>query len=84
MSREHAIGFIEKTEGDASLQARIKSIKKGDWDYFQTIAKEEGFEFTADDFHAALGDLKRRKPGIEANFGTVENDTPEHKRTENR
>ena len=77
MSREHAIGFIEKTEGDNRLQTRIKSIQKGDWNAFQAIAKEEGFEFTAEDFHAVLDDFKRRKPGmIEANFGTVEHDVP--------
>ncbi|HYN21520.1 MAG TPA: Nif11-like leader peptide family natural product precursor [Thermoanaerobaculia bacterium] len=81
MSKEQAIGFIEKTEGDISLQTRIKSIKKGDWEAFQAIAKEAGFEFTAEDFHAVLGDFKKRKPGmIEANFGTVEHDVPPGKR----
>ena len=77
MSRESAIGFIEKTEGDPSLQARINSIKKGDWEAFQAIAKEAGFEFTAEDFNAVLVEFKKRKPGmIEANFGTVEHDVP--------
>lgn len=77
MSREHAVRFIEKAEEDTRLQARIKSIQRGDWDAFQAIAKEEGFEFTVEDFHAVAKDFKKSKPGvIAANFGTVEWDTP--------
>ena len=77
MSQEQASKFIEKTENDASLQAKVKGIKKGDWLAFSRIASEAGFEFTAEDFHAVLGEFKKRKPGmIEANFGTVEHDVP--------
>ncbi len=80
MSQKQANKFIEKTENDVSLQAKIKGVNKGDWEAFSRIANEAGFNFTAEDFYAVLGEYKKRKPGmIEANFGTMEVDMPKGK-----
>jgi predicted ribosomally synthesized peptide with nif11-like leader len=77
MSRENAIQFIERTEKDSDLQARINKIKKGDWEAFCAIAREAGFDFTSQDFHGVLEEQRKKKPGVvEALFGTVEHDTP--------
>ena len=53
MSLEQLKAFLEKVKGDTSLQEKLKAA--GDADAVAAIAKETGFDISADD-------LKRAQP----------------------
>ena len=53
MSLEQLKAFLEKVKGDTSLQEKLKAA--GDADAVTVIAKETGFDISADD-------LKRAQP----------------------
>ena len=48
MSEEQLKAFIEKVQGDDSLQEKLKAAKSPE--DVVGIAKEQGYEFTADNF----------------------------------
>lgn len=46
MSLEQLKAFLAKVEGDSSLEEKLKAVKTSD--ELLSIAKEHGYEFTAD------------------------------------
>ncbi len=80
MSKESARAFIEKTERDAGLQAQLAALPKEDWEAYRGVASKAGFELTAADLRAALGEVKAARPGTTTYFGTVEIDRPSTRR----
>ena len=55
MSEEQLKAFLEKVQGDTSLQEKLKAA--ADADAVAAIAKEAGFSISADDFKNAQLDL---------------------------
>ena len=55
MSEEQLKAFMEAVEADASLQEKLKAA--ADVDAFAAIAKEAGFNISADDLKSAQSDL---------------------------
>ena len=55
MSEEQLKAFLEKVQGDTSLQEKLKAAS--DADAVAEIAKEAGFSISADDLKNAQSDL---------------------------
>ena len=55
MSEEQLKAFLEKVQGDTSLQERLKAA--ADADAVVSVAKEEGFSISADDLKNAQSEL---------------------------
>ena len=59
MSEEQLKAFIEKVQGDDSLQAKLKAA--ADSDAVVTIAKEAGFSISADDLTKAQSEISEEE-----------------------
>ena len=54
MSEEQLKAFLEKVQGDTSLQEKLKAAD--DYDAVIAIAKQAGFSISADDFRSELSE----------------------------
>ena len=58
MSEEQLKAFWEAVQADTSLQEKLRALT--DADSIASIAKEAGFEITADEVKTALSGMRRR------------------------
>ena len=68
MSEEQLKAFLEKVQGDTSLQEKLKAAS--DANDASAIAKEAGFSISADDFKNASSEISDRE--LEAATGGAE------------
>ena len=59
MSEEQLKAFLEKVQGDTSLQEKLKAA--ADSDAVLAIAKEEGFSISIDDIKAQQSELSEEE-----------------------
>ena len=59
MSEEQLKAFLEKVQGDSSLQEKLKAA--GDANAVAAIAKEAGFSISADDLTKAQSELSEEE-----------------------
>ena len=59
MSEEQLKAFLEKVQGDTSLQEKLKAA--ADADGVSAIAKEAGFSISADDINKAQSELSEEE-----------------------
>ncbi len=59
MSEEQLKAFLEKVQGDTSLQEKLKAA--ADSDAVLAIAKDAGFSISADDLTKAQSELSERE-----------------------
>ena len=59
MSEEQLKAFLEKVQGDTSLQEKLKAT--ADADRIAAIAKEAGFSISADDLTKAQSELSEQE-----------------------
>ena len=69
MSEEQLKAFLEKVKSDSSLQEKLKAAS--DADAVVAIAKEAGFNFTADDLTKVQSKLSDQELESVAGGGTV-------------
>ena len=70
MSEEQLKAFLEKVQGDTSLQEKLKAA--ADADAVTAIAKEAGFSISADDLKKAQSELSDEElEGVAGGFGTT-------------
>ena len=73
MSEEQLKAFLEKVQGDTSLQEKLKAA--GDADAVLAIAKEAGFMISADDLTKAQSEISEEElegvAGGVINYGLV-------------
>ena len=67
MSEEQLKAFIEKVQGDDSLQEKLKAA--ADADAVVSVAKEEGFSISADDLKNAQSEISEEElEGVAGGF----------------
>ena|SRR5258708_9583451 len=54
MSQENALTFIRQVNQDAGLQAKLRPLAANDMTSLLKVAAETGFDFSADDYLAAM------------------------------
>ena len=70
MSEEQLKAFLEKVQGDTSLQEKLKAA--ADADAVAAIAKEAGFSISADDLAKAQSELSDKElEGVAGGFGGI-------------
>ncbi len=71
MSKEQAVAFGKKVNGDAALRAEVRELGR-DVDGIVDLGAREGFTFTKEELHAAVKDRMARE-GEELNEADLEN-----------
>src|SRR5450432_777942 len=54
MSEQNAMTFIQRLEGNETLQNQVKTLTPGDSSGLLTLASEMGFEFTAQELKSVM------------------------------
>ena len=78
MSEEQLKAFLEKVQGDTTLQEKLKAV--ADSDAVLAIAKDAGFSISADDLKNAQSDLselsEKELEGVSGSYGLAKSTNP--------